>query len=120
MPKYTKATAYLENFLISQKIITSTITTITIPTHIPALKIAPIASQLLTEITRSSKIGRKWRFILFINFLVLDFFLIAFRVMILIFCYSETSCFFSIFPGLFRFATCVRNSFFFLHFFIFL
>ncbi len=47
--KYTKGNDYFENFLISQKIITSTITIIIMPTHTPALKVAPIASQLLSQ-----------------------------------------------------------------------
>ena len=69
MPKFTKANDYFENFLMSQKIITSTITIITIPTQTPALKIAPIASQLLNDRTRTSNSGSNSNFLLFITFL---------------------------------------------------
>jgi hypothetical protein len=66
MPKFTKANDYFENFLISQNIITSTITTITIPTQTPALKIAPIAWQLLRESMISTSRGIRLSLNLFI------------------------------------------------------
>ena len=67
MPKFTKANDYFENFLMSQKISTSTITTITIPTQTPALKIAPMASQLLSNRMGTSKSGSKPSLVLFIK-----------------------------------------------------
>lgn len=66
LSKITKANDYFENFLISQKIITTTITTITIPTQTPALKIAPIAWQLLRESIISTSRGIRLSLTLFI------------------------------------------------------
>lgn len=68
LSKYTKANGYFENFLMSQKIITSTITTITIPTQTPALKIAPMAWQLSNDRMRTNRSGSKFNFVLYMRF----------------------------------------------------
>ena len=72
---------YFLAFPISQRIMATTITTPIIPTHMPALKIPAMASQLLNVIAINKKTGRRFANL---NLVIVDF-LVVITVCISIF-----------------------------------
>ncbi|MEO8854343.1 MAG: hypothetical protein ABI359_11210 [Ginsengibacter sp.] len=64
--KIQQQTYLLDSFLMIQKIIITTITIPIIPTQTPALKIVPIAAQLLSEIIAANKTEDNINLLLFI------------------------------------------------------